>query len=252
MCVYTLLYAGKRSVLTGGSVRKYLLVTLSHAELTSERKSLSAEILISRLKDAFICKSIIVSKENHVSRGGFHYHIGVWNENASRYTMLSKMRELFPEFEGNQLNVSPHKGWNSVCKYLLKEDKTPTVWGEESLSQVQDRARSAESKRRGPDLVKLLREKESWNEVMCDDNLVKKCMSSYSSVRSTFEDLISLKRNVSCFESAFAFWQSMGKKAVYAYSELNERYFALIWLVCNVCLKRHLRQKQLLILGRYE
>ena len=130
MCVYTLLYAGKRSVLTGGSVRKYLLVTLSHAELTSERKSLSAEILISRLKDAFICKSIIVSKENHVSRGGFHYHIGVWNENASRYTMLSKMRELFPEFEGNQLNVSPHKGWNSVCKYLLKEDKTPTVWGE--------------------------------------------------------------------------------------------------------------------------
>ena len=43
------------------------------------------------------------------------------------------------------------------------------MWGEESLELVQDRARSAEGKRRGPDLVKLLREKNSWEEVLRDD-----------------------------------------------------------------------------------
>lgn len=84
---------------------------------------------------------------------------------------------------------------------------------------------------------------------MHDDNLVKKCLSSYSSVRSTFDDLMSLKRNAPCFESAFAFWQSSGRSVAYAYSELNERYSVLFWVVCNVCLKRHLRQKQLLVLG---
>ena len=52
------------------------------------------------------------------------------------------------------------------------------MWGEESLELVQDRARSAEGKRRGPDLVKLLREKNSWEEVLRDDHLLKKCLSS--------------------------------------------------------------------------
>ena len=136
-------------------MRKYLLLTLSHVELTIERRKVSAEVIISRLTGAFLCRSIIVSRESHVSLGGAHYHIGVWNENASRYTLISKLRDLFPEFEGHQLNASSHKGWNTVCAYLLKEDRAPTVWGEDSLETVKERASSAAGKRRGPDLVKL-------------------------------------------------------------------------------------------------
>lgn len=110
---------------------------------------MSAEIFISRLTKLYTCKSILVSKENHASRGGIHYHVGVWNEDASKHTVVSRLRDTFPEFEGHQLNVSCHKGWNSICKYLLKEDPNPTVWGEDSLELLKDRARSAEGKRRG-------------------------------------------------------------------------------------------------------
>lgn len=92
---------------------------------------MTANVIIARLRGAFICKSIVISKESHTSTPGFHYHIGIWNENASKYTAASKLRDLFPEFEGRQLNVSFHKGWNTVCTYLLKEDGAPTVWGEE-------------------------------------------------------------------------------------------------------------------------
>jgi hypothetical protein len=185
----------KHNSLSKSSIRKYILLTLSHVDFTEARHNLSSSVIISRLTKAFACKSIVISKEHHVSRGGTHYHIGVWNETVSKYTGPSLLRDMFPEFEGRQLNVSFHKGWNTVCNYCLKEDQDPVVWGEEPLEMVKKRAKSAETKRRGPDLVKLLRDKNSWEEVMADDSLVKKCLSSYSSVRSTFEDLQAMKKN---------------------------------------------------------
>lgn len=58
-----------------------------------------------------------------------------------------------------------------MCKYLLKEDKNPTVWGEERLEVIRERAGAAAGKHRGPDLVKLLREKDCWDDVMRDDQI---------------------------------------------------------------------------------
>lgn len=75
-----------------------------------------------------------MSTEKH-KEGGFHYHIGVWNGNASRNTVVAVVRRMFPEFEGRQCNVSSHKGWNTICRYLLKQDECPVVWGEESVSR---------------------------------------------------------------------------------------------------------------------
>ena len=191
----------------------------------------------------------MISKESHASTSlGYHYHVGLWNDNASKYTASSILRDLFPEFEGRQLNVSFHKGWNSVCSYLLKEDKAPTVWGEESLDVVKERGRSSEGKRRGPDLVKLLRAKTSWADVLADDDLVKKCLSSYSSVRSTFEDMQAAKKNTYFLDKVEAFTVKTKGKC-YTHSELKERYYALWWLAYNLCRPRHLCQKQLLILG---
>lgn len=148
--------SSKGLVMSKCNIRKYILLTLSRADCTAERGALTADLIIARLKEAFVCKSIVVSKENHNSLG-FHYHVGFWNESASKNTATSKLRKLFPEFEGRQLDVSYHKGWNTVCAYLLKEDWSPVVWGEESLELVRERGSSAAGKRRGPDLVKLLR-----------------------------------------------------------------------------------------------
>lgn len=174
--------------------------------------------------------------------------IGIWNESASKYTATSKLRELFPEFEGRQLNVSYHKGWNSICTYLLKEDKSPVVWGEESLELVRERAVAAASKRRGPDLVKLLRGKSSWKEVILDDNLAKKCLSSYSSVLNTFIDMQAAKKSTHVFERLASYVKEKGG-LVYTRDELKERFPLLIWLVFSICRDRHLRQRQMIVLG---
>lgn len=191
----------------------------------------------------------MVSKESHTSSSlGYHYHVGVWNESASKYTATLKLRRLFPEFEGRQCNVSYHKGWNTVCAYLLKEDRSPVVWGEESLELVRERGSSAAGKRRGPDLVKLLREKSSWAEVMADDNLVKKCLSNYSSVRNTFADIQASKRSTHFFERLVSYVKEKGGLA-YTGDELKERIPLLTWLTYNLCRSRHLRQRQMLILG---
>lgn len=80
------------------SLRKYILLTLSHVEKTPERKKLSSECIISRLVKSFVCRSIIVSKEHHSSLGGLHYHVGIWNESASKHTATSVLRTAFPEF----------------------------------------------------------------------------------------------------------------------------------------------------------
>lgn len=130
-----------------GSLRKYILLTLSHVECTETRRELSTETIINRLTRTFVCKSIVISKESHTSLG-YHYHVGLWNESASKHTASSKLRNLFPEFEGRQLDVSFHKGWNTVCTYLLKEDAAPTVWGEERLEIIKRRADAAAGKHR--------------------------------------------------------------------------------------------------------
>lgn len=182
---------------------------MSHVESTPERQALSAS---SRLTVTFNCKSIVVSKEIYTSLG-HHYHVGIRNENASKHSAVSMIRRLFPEFEGRQLNVSFHKGWNSICSYLLKEDKSPVVWGEESLELIRERAQAHGGKRQGPDLAKLLRGKSSWDEVMMDDNLVRKCLSSYSSVRNTFMDLQAMKQKVHVLERLAAYVKEKGGEA---------------------------------------
>lgn len=88
----------KHKEVSKASLRKYILLTLSHVEKTPERKKLSSECIILRLVKSFVCRSIIVSKEHHSSLGGLHYHVGIWNESASKYTASSVLRTAFPEF----------------------------------------------------------------------------------------------------------------------------------------------------------
>lgn len=100
-------------------------MTLTHAEL---RSSVSPKTVIDRVKSIFLCRGIAVEKEKHES-GGFHYHVGILNKNASRYTATSKLREAFPEFGGAKIYVLFHKSWGTICEYVLKEDENPITWG---------------------------------------------------------------------------------------------------------------------------
>lgn len=51
------------------------------------------------------------------------------------------------------------------------------------------RAQASSSKSRGPDLMKLLRSKATWEEVLSDEDLSRKCLTSYQSVRNVFADV---------------------------------------------------------------
>lgn len=109
-----------------GNVRKYLLITLSHAE----RRAVSQELVRDRLLMLFDCQSVVLSKESH-QEGGFHYHIGVKNRLASRYRAAKEIRESFPEFDGAQCDVrflfegkQPLKCFLSKCQF---QDKIKNV-----------------------------------------------------------------------------------------------------------------------------
>lgn len=188
------------------------------------------------VSSAFDCVSIIVSQEKGMLFDGTYYHVGIRNRNASKYTAYSILRQLFPEFEDCQVNVSFRKGWNSICRYIMKRDRTPLVWGEEPLFLVKNRARAVESKTRGPDLANLLRTKNSWEEVLADNRLVNKCLSSYNSVRSTFEDLQDMKskNSMSFFCKLWLFVKEQGGP-FYSEKYLRECNAVLYWLTLNLC-----------------
>ena len=86
------------TTLNNSTLRRYLLITLNHAE-RGNRSLVTTENIIARLTARFNCKSIIICTEDH-NKFGYHKHIGVWNETASKNTLQRVIREAFPEFEG--------------------------------------------------------------------------------------------------------------------------------------------------------
>lgn len=225
-------------------IRQYVMITLSHGE---RRPEVSQELIVSRLNSKFTCRSIIVSKENH-AHGGYHYHVGLRNSTASCHTATRQIRELFPEFPGLQCNVSFHKGWNTICLYITKKDQSPLCWGDDSLSDVLARSTANTKKRIGPEFIKLLRSKQSWQEVMQDDELAYKATSSYSSLRNAYADM---RASIESPHILKRIWHYMQETAgiPYTQNELQEKWVVIDWLVNNICRARYIKQPQLLIYG---
>lgn len=67
------------------SIRHYILVTLSHAE----KRTLTREQILARVRTCFECQSIIVAKEDYKQKG-FHYHVGIFNSTASKRQKVSE------------------------------------------------------------------------------------------------------------------------------------------------------------------
>lgn len=72
----------------------------------------------------FTCKSIVIAKEEHMTKGHGHYfYIGILiDRGVHRKAAPRTFRNIFPEWDGAQLHVAYHKAWASICKYLRKED----------------------------------------------------------------------------------------------------------------------------------
>jgi hypothetical protein len=96
--------------------RKFILLTLNHVE-SGECSQYTPYFVVSKCRSIFNCESIIVAKELHKEKG-YHYHVGILNNTASRYTAANLLRESFPEFTGRQYNVSFHKSWATICEYI--------------------------------------------------------------------------------------------------------------------------------------
>jgi hypothetical protein len=45
-------------------------------------------------------------------------------------TAFALARSTLACWEGGAIDVRFHRDWASICRYILKEDKKPLVWGE--------------------------------------------------------------------------------------------------------------------------
>ena len=231
-------------------IRKYILLTLSHAE-SAERWHYTPHFVSSKCRSILNCQSVIVAKEYHKAEG-YHYHVGILNDTASSHTVTKLFRKAFPEFEGMQLNVSFHKSWNTICAYILKQDKDPFCWG---TSKEQCRERYYRKKTGKPtlDFMTRLKNCNSWREVAEDDFLGPRVARSYSSVKQLFLDLKSFKEEDSLESRIEQFLESKKDHSTpispYTNADLGTKGQALSWLGENLSTNRPHRTPQLLLVG---
>ena len=232
------------------NIRKYILLTLSHAE-SGERSHYLPHFVSGKVRSLFNCQAVIVAKELH-KNGGYHYHVGILNDTASRRIAAKQLRESFPEFEGRQLNVSFHKSWNTICEYIFKQDRDPYVWGT-SKEECQERLHRKKTGQKGLDYVTRLRNCKTWNDVIKDDYLARIAMRSYSSVKQVYLDIKGVETQeslLSRLEEYLSLQESSGERVrAYSAEELKDRLAAMTWLGDNVAVDRPLRKPQLLLVG---
>jgi hypothetical protein len=214
-------------VLAKSTLRLYISITLSHAE----KGVVTQDEVVNRLRRAFKCKCIVVSKEKH-SAGGFHFHVAVKN---AKHNAAKIIRSIFPEFDGVQCEVS--KGWG--CAYLTKEDKSPLVWGEYTREQILDISECSRHHKKDttvPNQVVLdnLSKCEDWFDIYSNEVLVNRLFRSYGT--SAFDDLKVLKQLRTPLGAKFIdYLRKHNWPAEYTPEELKEKYVFLDWVACQLC-----------------
>ena len=232
------------------NIRKYILLTLSHAE-RGKRSHYLPHLLSDKCRSLFNCQAVIVAMELH-KKGGYYYHVGILNDTASRYTATKQLRESFPEFEGRQLNVSFHKSWNTICEHIFKQDRDPYVWGT-SKEECRERLHRKKTGQKGLDYITRLQDCKTWYEVINDDYLAKRVIHSYSSVKQAFYDLKRSEKQeplLSRLEQYLSLQEKSGECVIgYSAEELKDRMGAMTWLADNLDVQRPIRKPQLLLVG---
>lgn len=231
------------------NLRKFILLTLTHAE-SGERCHYTPHFVVSKCRSLFNCECVVVAKELH-KNSGYHYHIGILNDTATRYTAAKLLRDSFREFEGRQLNVSFHKSWNTICEYILKQDFEPYCWGT-TKEECRERINRRKTGKKGLDFMTRLRNCETWKDVVNDDLLANRVSKSYSSVKQLFLDTKHIANELSLTERLKEYLSVVEKdKEIKSYTvqDLGSKSRAVAWLVENLDRRRALREPQLLILG---
>ncbi|MCF6818969.1 hypothetical protein, partial [Corynebacterium parakroppenstedtii] len=215
------------------------MLTLIHAETRIIKKT----EIIQRITQLFECKALVLATEKHEEKGT-HYHIGIWANDASKNTVRKKIRNEFPEWEGRSIDISLHKGWGTICKYILKEDKEPIIWGEFDLQQIQSIAwaqenhKEANSKVNNVAILKRLEQIEDWYQIYREEIFQSKILSALPRMREAFEDLKTLKDiETNVLERIIQYLEKRGEVKEYDVEELREKYLVIDWIACQLCFK---------------
>ena len=228
-------------------LRRFLLITLIHTE-TEERKHINPKFLVAKFRSLINCQKIIVATEKHKDQGD-HFHIGVLNDTASRYTITNVLRKEFSEFEGRAFNVTFHKSFNTIIKYLFKQDPNPYLWGtnkEECLNDIDGKNETPNS------LVDQLLTYPTWSDVLKDKDLIQKYSRSFYSLKGLYHELKAEVKKESVINKINSYLQNNKQEhaLIYQEEEMGHIYPVMNWLAKNFAFKRQIRDEQLFIYGR--
>ena len=175
-------------------IRKYILLTLTHVGC-GETAYYTPHSVVTKCRTLFNCESILVAKKLNKDKG-YHYYIGILNDNDSRYTATKVLSEAFPKFEGGQLNVFFHKSWNTTCEYVFKQDSDLFFWGtiKEQCFELLHRKNSG---KKDFEFISRLRACHTWSDVIRDNLLADRISTSYSLVRQLFLDIKKVDKSLS-------------------------------------------------------
>ena len=135
------------------NLRKHLLLTLSRAEDTAERKKVDKGVIFQRINERFEVSTLIIATGEHASKGAYFQAGILLKVGVQRGSTPLTFRRIFPEFADTQLNLSFFKSWTSLCKYILEqvpEDQAPLVWGKHSLEQILEIVKAQAQHRKSP------------------------------------------------------------------------------------------------------
>lgn len=241
------------------SIRKFILITLSHAE----NRGVSKEEIQRRVTDAFVCRSVIVAQEMHQGETekhpplGFHFHVAVFNQSASKNNATSVIRKLFPEFEGRQCQVTFHKSFVTMCSYVSKEDTLPLVWGEYSLKDILRFAQNARNKDKSNkvtplEILQQLRECSQWLDVYNKPDLANLLLLRHNNFKKVHADLQVIKMQQASFAERIISYldNKKGSPQEYTLEQLQEKYILLDWIACQLAFNRPIKTKQLFLYGK--
>lgn len=241
--------------LSKSTLREFILITFSHAE----RRPLIPEEISLRLRELFVCLSIVITKETHQG-SSFHFHVGLHSKNSSKNNCTQLIRKAFPEFEGCQCHVKFHKGWGNLIGYITKEDRNPFVWGIYSFDQILSIGATARKKKKlsvkaTEVVMDHIRGCDEWLEIYKSPEVRERLLyGSYSNVKNIYEDLGVLKEiELTPFEKMDRYLEDREKDGIniseYTPEDIGEKYLLLDWIAVNLAFKRPIKTKQLHLYG---